>query len=298
MPRLSSTWCCRTALSTLAALAVALCTLHAPRLTAADEPEEFIPIEEWVSEDGLTGDAIYNRMLENRFNSYEQRLRMHSGDQGGNFQDVLMRVRYRSYRKESDRTLSKTIAKYFEPQDVRHLGYLVINKRSGVDDQFVYRPSSRKVRRINVRGEAIAGTDFAFEDIVPQELEDGRHFRLPDGNVGGRAAYVVTVVPRPETESEYSKFVMYLDREHYVPLRTVYWDNKRARIKELTAAPDSIAVFEDEEDGAVKRIWIATKSRMVHLKQDSFTELEIVSLEANPGLRDRDFSERELTSSR
>ena len=91
---------------------------------------------------------------------------------------------------------------------------------------------------------------------------------------------------------------MYLDREHYVPLRTVYWDNKRTRIKELTAAPDSIAVFEDEEDGAVKRIWIATQSRMVHLKQDSFTKLEIVSLEANPGLRDRDFSERELTSSR
>lgn len=37
---------------------------------------------------------------------------------------------------------------------------------------------------------------------------------------------------------------------------------------------------------------------MVHLKQDSFTELEILSLEANPGLRDRDFSERELTASR
>lgn len=295
MPRLSSP---RLYAAALSAFAVALCSLQASTVAAADAPEEFIPIEEWVADDGLTGDAIYDRMLENRFNSYEQRLRMHSGDQGGNFQDVMMRVRYRSYRKESNRVLSKTIAKYFEPQDVRHLGYLVINKLTGVDDQFVYRPSSRKVRRINVRGEAIAGTDFAFEDIVPQELEDGRHFRLPDARVGELPAYVVTVVPRPETESEYSKFVMYLDREHYVPLRTVYWDNKRTRIKELTAAPDSIAVFEDEEEDAVKRIWIATKSRMLHLKQDSFTELEILSLEANPGLRDRDFSERELTSSR
>jgi hypothetical protein len=282
----------------LASIALCLLAGGAHAGEGGETPEEFIPIEEWSADDGLTGDAIYDRMLDNRFSSYEQTLRMHSGDRGGNFQDVHMRVRYRNYREESERILSKTIAKYFEPQDVRHLGYLVINKREGVDDQFVYRPSSRKVRRINVRGEAIAGTDFAFEDIVPQEFEDGRHIRMADDVVGEIPTYVVAVIPRPDTESEYAKFILYLDREHYVPLRTVYWDNKRTRIKEMTSALDSISHYEDVEDGAPKQVWVATRSRMVHLKQGSFTELEIHSLEANPGLRNRDFSERELTASR
>ena len=284
--------------------------------------EEFLPIDEYLAEDGLSGDDIYQRMLDNRFQSYDQDLKLRSGDAAGHFQDVQLRLRYKNFRSKSKRVLSKTIAKYFSPPDVRHLGYLVINKKSGPDDQFIYRPSSRKVRRINVRSESITGTDFSFEDVVPAEFEDGRHYRLPDGEVEGRPTFVVAVVPLPDTESDYSKWILHVEKEHFVPIRTHYWDNKRVLVKRLDAEIDSLTGFEDlsadssadsnadsndkgkgkgddkgKGSAEAQKVWIALRSRMEQLKTGSFTTLKIDRFEANPRLRERDFSQRELTAS-
>lgn len=264
-----------------------------------EEAEDFVPADEFIGDDGLTGDAVYEKVLANRFDAFEQVVVLRSGVvSGGGFQVVRVRLRYRNYRHENPVILSKTIAKYYEPTDVRHLGYLVINKQSGQDDQFVYRPSARKVRRVNVRGESVAGTDFSFEDIVPAEFEDGRHYRMSDGVIAGRPVYVLTVVPKPETESEYSKLVLSIEQEHFVPIRTLYWDNKRVLVKQLDVEPDSITAYEAEYDGQAKQVHLATRSRMKHLKLESYTELVIDEFDARPDLRDRHFSERELTASR
>jgi len=284
----------------LSALLCALLAYLLPAPLVAAEAE-FIPIDEYLGEDGLTGDDLYDRVLDNRFSAFEQSISLHSGDRGGHYQDVELRLRYKSYRDEKGPVLSKTIAKYFAPQDVRHLGYLVINKRNGQDDQFVYRPSARKVRRVNVRGETIAGTDFAFEDIVPAEMEDGSHFRLADAEVDGIPTYVVTVVPNLDAESEYAKLVLYVEKEHFVPIQTLYWDNKRVQVKRLRADPESVQAVADGREGGEgggHQVWIARRSRMEHLKLETFTELMVTTHEAMPKLRDRHFSERELTASR
>jgi hypothetical protein len=245
----------------------------------------------------LSADAIYRRVLDNRFNSYHQRLGMRSGDRGGNTQDTVVELKYMNFRHRSDRILSKLIAKYRAPADVRHLGYLVINKAEGVDDQFVYKPSLRRVRRINLRGEAVFGTDFSFEDIIPQEFEDGTYERLPDAVVEDRDCYVIQVTPTPDADSEYSRFVVHVDASTWTPLRTQYWDDKGVRVKELRADASTLHAYEDVEQGEPKQVWIAEKMRMEHLQLESYTELEVLSLEPNPGLGARDFSERELAAS-
>ncbi len=281
----------RAALATVLAATAALAA-------SADDEVEFFPLDEYVGEDGLSGDDIYRGVVANRFDAFEQIGRMRSGSQNGRFVDVRLRIRYKNFRNKSSRVISKTIAKYFEPSDVRHLGYLVINKTKGPDDQFVYRPSARKVRRVNVRGEAIAGTDFSFEDVVPPEFEDGTHHRMPDAVVSGRPVWVVTVVPHAETESEYAKLVIAIEKEHFVPIQTHYWDNKRVLVKRLDADVDTINRFQAREDGEVKDVWLVLSSRMTQLKLDTWTDLSIEKFEADPNLRDRHFSERELTASR
>jgi len=260
--------------------------------------EPFFSTDEFIGEDGQTGDDIYRNVVANRFDAFEQIGRMRSGSRNQRFQDVRIRVRYMNVEKENSPIVSKTIAKYFEPSDVRHLGYLIINKRKGPDDQFVYRPSARKVRRVNVRGEAVAGTDFSFEDIVPPEFEDGTHSRLPDQLIDGTPAYVVAVVPHADTESEYSKLVIAVEKEHFVPIQTHYWDNKRVLIKRLDVDPTSIFAYQATEKGEQKEVWVALSSKMTQLKLDTFTELNIEDFKANPNLRTRHFSERELTASR
>ena len=248
--------------------------------------------------DALTGKQIYEKLLDNRFDAYIEDLTMHSGDRGGNVQDTEMEVKYRNFRKDSNRILSKTIMKYRAPQDVRHLGYLVINKDDGSEDQFVYRPSSRRVQRINLRGEAIFGTDFAFEDIIPQELEDSTYQRLQDSEVNGTPVYLVEVTPSEEQDSEYSKFNVHVTRDTFVALRVIYWDQDGLKIKELNSEPDSIKMYEHEEDDGLRQIWIAERQKIVHLKLDSWTELRVTKYDAEVNLKSRHFSERELTKGR
>lgn len=246
----------------------------------------------------LTGDEIYQKVLDNRFNSYQQSLRMESGDRSGNTDLVKMSVKYMSTRESSKRVLSKSIAKYHAPMDVRHMGYLVINKAKGVDDQFVYMPSNRRVRRINLRGESIVGTDFSLEDIIPREFEDATYVRLPNETVEGVDCYVVEVTPHEETNSEYSKFIASIDKETFVPIKNVYWDDKGVKMKELVTSPESITRFEDVDKSGPRIVWVALHSRVDNLKLNTYTTLDIEKLKANPGLGKRDFSERNLTAGR
>lgn len=246
----------------------------------------------------LTGDEIYQRVLDNRFDAYEQTLQMKSGDRSGQAQETRLHMKYKSFRDASDTILSKTIAKYFEPQDVRHLGYLVVNKKEGADDQFVYRPSARRVRRVNLRGEAVFGTDFSFEDIIPQEYEDATYRRLPDERVGEIDCFTVEVTPTADAESEYSKFVVRVHKQNYVPIVTRYWDEHDVHSKTLTADPATMTRYEVNGKRDAKEVWIAKRSKIVNLKFESFTELDVVEFEANPSLKAKDFSERKLTASR
>ena len=278
--------------------ALLLLTASSIALAQPDADENFLAVDEFVAADGQTGDDIYRGVVANRFDAFEQVGRMRSGSRNQRFQDVRLRLRYMNVEKEGSPIVSKTIAKYFEPSDVRHLGYLIINKNKGPDDQFVYRPSARKVRRVNVRGEAVAGTDFSFEDIVPPEFEDGSHSRMPDQVVHGIPAYVVAVVPHTETESEYSKLVIAIEKEHFVPIQTHYWDNKRVLIKRLDVDPKSISPYQATENGQAKQVWVALSSKMSQLKLDTYTEMNVEEFKANPNLRSRHFSERELTASR
>ena len=269
---------------------------------ATDSGEAVEPFAEPPAHDEdarpLTGDEIYQKVLDNRFNSYQQDLRMESGDRTGNTDKVEMSVKYMSTRETSKRVLSNSIAKYHAPLDVRHMGYLVINKAKGVDDQFVYMPSTRRVRRINLRGESVVGTDFSLEDIIPREFEDATYVRLPNETVEGVECYVVEVTPHEETNSEYSKFIASIDKKTFVPIKNVYWDNKGVKMKELVTSPDSITRFEDVDKSGPRTVWVALHSRVDNLKLNTFTTLDIEKLEANPGLSKKHFSQRNLTAGR
>jgi hypothetical protein len=107
----------------------------------------------------LTGRDVYERVLENRFSSYLQESVLVSGDRAGNDQETRLRMWFKSFRSRdgearSGDLLSKTLVKYTHPFDIRHSGYLIINNLDRPSDQFVYLPSHRRVRRVNLRGEA------------------------------------------------------------------------------------------------------------------------------------------------
>jgi hypothetical protein len=262
----------------------------------ASEPAHAAPTHREPLEDALGPDAdrsgrdIYQCVLDNRFDSYVQHSKLLSGDRGGDIQESRLRMTWSSFRdpdgEPSEGVLSKTLVKYVDPFDLRHSGYLIINHHARLNDQFVYLATSRRIRRAHLRREAVFGTDFTFEDLVPREIEDGDYQRLSDKVVQGATTYVVEIIPKEHTESDYSRFVIHVDKESCVPLLTRYWDDRGLLVKELTAAD-------------IKKIegvhWPGTLT-MRNLQIDTFTTLTVQDLEPNPELTQKTFDLRRLES--
>jgi hypothetical protein len=235
---------------------------------------------------------VYQCVVDNRFRSYVQDAKLTSGDRGQAVQESSLRMTWSSFRDEQDEPVdgvfSKSIVRYTQPFDLRYSGYLIVNNDDRPNDQFVYLNSRRQVRRVNLREEAVFGTDFTFEDIVPHEIEDADYKRLPDEEIEGVKAYVVEVTPKPEQDSEYSKLLMHVDKARCVPLFTRYWDEKGLEVKQLNVKADRIETIEG--------IHWPMELTMKNLQLESFTTLEVEKLKPNPKLQRSDFDIRRLES--
>ena len=246
--------------------------------------------EDATATDSLTGHQIYDKVLENRFDRSRQEIRLVSGDRAQNAMEARMTVLWKSWRDEQrnarNGVLSKTLIRYTHPFDLRFTAYLVINNQDRVDDQFVYLPSRRRIRRVNLRGEPVLGTDFTFEDVVPREFEDAQYERLPDQVQDGRACYVVVITPRAEANSEYSKLQSWVEREHFVVLRTQYWDRDGVLVKEALAPADEVRQFGD--------VYIPMHTEMRNLVTESWSKLFVDDFEPNADVADAEFDPRRL----
>ncbi len=254
--------------------------------TRATEPaglQDALPAE-------LDGRGIYERVLENRFSAYVQTSLLVSGDRGGAEQESRLRMTWKSFRDAKGQpgqgVLSKSLVKYTHPFDLRYSGYLIQNNHGRPNDQFVYLASSRRIRRVNLRSEAVFGTDFTFEDVLPRELEEATYRRLPDELAGDVPCYVVDVTPNPDADSQYSRFVVSVEKVHFVPIRTRYWDERGVEVKELHADPARIQEFQG--------VFIPMSLTMRNLQLDSYTSLRVEELQANPDLAETTFDLRRL----
>jgi hypothetical protein len=278
----------------LLALAVAL-TVAIPGFARAADPEPVetaSPSDDAPAGDGLTGRQIYDRVLDNRFRSSRENAKLISGDRGGNTQESRMTVLWKSFRDDQDEptngVFSKTVVRYTHPFDLRFSAYLVINNAERNDDQFVYLNSRRRIRRINLRGEPVMGSDFGFEDVIPREIEDAEYKRLPDEIYDGRSCYVVEIRPTASSNSEYSRLRSTIDKEIPVVLRTQYWDADGIAVKEGTAPFAEVREIEG--------IWIPMHAEMKNLVSGSWSRLLSEDFEPNPTLDAGEFDLRRLES--
>ena len=144
----------------------------------------------------------------------------------------------------------------------------------------------RRTRRLNLRTESVVGTDLSVEDIIPRELDDAAYRRAPDDVVEDTPCYVIEAIPTDESGSAYSKFWIYVEGTHSVPLKTRYWDDAGVEIKVLSADPTSIR----EIDG----IWLAVRATMRNVLFETYTRLQIAWLTPNPDLPKKYFTQRQL----
>lgn len=244
--------------------------------------------------DGLTGKDIYERVLANRFHSFIQTSRLISEDRAGRTQESRFRMKWWDVRNDRDKAegedgvVSKALVRYTYPFDLRYAGYLILSRENRAPDQFYYSPSRRRVMRVSLRNEAVYGTDFSFEDVVPREAGEFLYRRLPDGVYEGVDVWVVELFPQEISNSEYSRIEVCVDQKRNVVVRARYWDSAGVEVKELRAPPRKVREF----DG----VWVPTEAVMRHLLRESKTTLLIDDVTPNPEFDEDTFDLRKLDS--
>ncbi len=176
------------------------------------------------ADDNLTGEQIARRMLPTGVFEGDvagkTKLRMILVDKSGKQTERNMELLSR--RKEG---LAQSVVRFRSPQDVAGTAFLMIDKKGGSSEQYIYLPRLRRTRRI-VGGEregSFMGSDFAYSDMRRVKADDAAHKRLPDGKIGNDAVYVLESVPKKSAKTVYTKLETWVRKSDFLPLRTRFY---------------------------------------------------------------------------
>ncbi|WP_303288978.1 outer membrane lipoprotein-sorting protein [Marinobacter sp. SS5-14b] len=154
-----------------------------------------------------------------------------------------------SYRKYFGQE-KKTVLFFKEPANVRGTAFLTYDYPDADkdDDQWLYLPALRKVRRISAsnRGDYFLGTDFTYEDIKLSGRVDRDDYTFTvDGQgtleVDGKVIDVLHVEAIPKTkeiadELGYGKTRLWVNTDNWVVVKNEFWDPKGNRLKTYRAS--------------------------------------------------------------
>ncbi|VAX10159.1 Outer membrane lipoprotein-sorting protein [hydrothermal vent metagenome] len=184
----------------------------------------------------------------------------------------------------------KTLIVFDRPRDVKGTAFLSFTHAIKPDDQWIYLPALKRVKRISSSNKSgpFMGSEFAYEDISSQEIEKYTYKYIKDDVYEGRSVFVIERFPQYKN-SGYTRMISWLDSETYSPLKIDFYDRKNSLLKTLT--------YHDYKQ-YLDKFWRADRMEMVnHLTGKSTTLIWSEYKFAN-GLSDRDFNKNSLKRAR
>lgn len=199
-------------------------------------------------------------------------------------QTSIREIRIRSMEVDNDGDKSMSI--FDTPPDVKGTAFLSYTHALKSDDQWLYLPALKRVKRISSRNKSgpFMGSEFAYEDIASQEVEKYNYKFIRDDEYEGRKVFVVERYPAYKY-SGYTKTVTWIDKEMYQPLKIDFYDRKKTLLKTLT--PKDYKQY-------LGKYYRASKMIMVNHVSKKKTTLEWSNYKFDNGLTDRDFDRNSL----
>lgn len=203
-------------------------------------------------------------------------------------QESTREMRTRSMEVENDG--DKLFIIFDTPRDVYGTAFLSFTHVNQPDDQWLYLPALKRVKRIssNNKSGPFVGSEFAYEDLVSQEVGKYTYKYLRDETLGGEECYVVERYPTYE-HSGYTKQIVWFDQAEYRPQQVEYYDRKDELLKTLT--------FRDYRQYRDK-FWRAQEMFMQNHQTQKSTLLVWSDYAFQNGYTERDFDTNSLKRAR
>ena len=197
-------------------------------------------------------------------------------------------LRVKSFEVQGDGDKSLTI--FDTPRDVKGTAFLSFTHALKPDDQWLYLPALKRVKRISSSNKSgpFMGSEFAYEDLTSQEVEKYTYTWLRDEVLDGTETMVVERKPAYK-QSGYTRQVVWIDAKMWQPIKVEFYDRKDSLLKTLRST--KFTQYLDQ-------FWRPAMMTMINHQSGKNTELLWSGYEFKTGLNDRDFDRNALKRSR
>ncbi len=203
-------------------------------------------------------------------------------------EESLRQMRVKSLEVENDG--DKSLIVFDQPRDVKGTALLTFSHKVKDDDQWLYLPALKRVKRIASRNKSgpFMGSEFAFEDLASQEVEKYTYKFIRDDELDGKPVFLMERYPVSKY-SGYTRQLVWIDKERYIPLKIEFYDRKNSLLKVL--------VFRGYRQ-YLDKYWRADEMFMDNKQTGKSTLLTWKNYQFRSGLKDSDFTRNSLKRAR
>lgn len=180
----------------------------------------------------------------------------------------------------------KSLSVFSSPRDVDGTAFLSHTKITDPDDQWIYLPALKRVKRIASANKSgpFLGSEFAFEDLSSREVGKYTYKYLRDEQVNGEDCFVSEQYPVYKN-SGYTRQIVWTDRAEYRLMKVEFYDRKNALLKTLLFK--DYRLYKD-------KFWRAHSLSMQNQQTGKSTDLEFGEFTFDAGLGETDFTASRL----
>lgn len=180
----------------------------------------------------------------------------------------------------------KSLIVFNTPRDVKGTSTLTFTHKEGPDDQWLYLPSIKRVKRISSDNKSgpFVGSEFAYEDLSSQEVEKYTYKFVKEEDYKGTPTLVIDRDP-VDPKSGYTRQLVWYNKDNYRPEKIEYYDRKNSLLKTLTYAKYELYL---------DKYWRAGEFFMINHQTGKSTKLTFNDYEFKTGLAENDFTQNSL----
>lgn len=182
--------------------------------------------------------------------------------------------------------------RFDSPADIEGTSLLIHENSAGDDDLWFYLPAIGKSRRIMAsdKKNSFVGTEFAYVDLMTQQVADYDHTQVGRESIDGTECYVIDSAPKTPQLAEdigYSKQRAWIRADNFATLRVDYYDLKGQLLKMQQLSNLQPA-------GAEPGKWIAARRQMKNLQSEQQTVIAFEGIAVDTGISAQTFSPSRL----
>lgn len=124
------------------------------------------------------------------------------------------------------------------PADLKGSATLLIGQSDSDDEMWVYVPAFKKARRLGPddKRDSFIGSELTLGDLLGHKPNDWVSSLLDEETLDGKVVYVIESLPKNESvrnQTGYSKRLLWVDKDSFIPIRTDYWDESGVLLKSV-----------------------------------------------------------------